>query len=401
MINLEVKMSEQKSYFNDSYITEFYANIIEVVPYDGKYAIILDKSYFYPESGGQPSDLGTINGIEIVFVTEENGNVLHIMQNQLSTGPANCQINWGHRFDNMQQHTGQHILSACFYKLYSGETSSFHIGKDSSTIEISVDSFDNEMIEKIELLANHIVFNNTAITANIVDKQELASFPLRKQPQVESNIRIITIEGCDCSPCGGTHVSRTGEVGLIKIKRQEKLKNSYKFEFVCGNRALNDYTNKNYIINRLSSYLSTPEQAIESAYLKFTEDYKSLQKQLSQLRSEIVNYDVQQLQQSVLHIKDLKVIVKVFENRDFNDIKLISQALILSPSTIALLATKAQSSQLIFARSENIETNMNNLLKVVLPLINGKGGGSPKAAQGGGIGDVDAALMAALDVLKA
>jgi alanyl-tRNA synthetase len=394
-------MSEQKLYFYDSYVTEFQANIIEVIPYMGKYAILLDKSYFYPESGGQPSDLGTINGIEIEYVTEENGSVLHVTQNQLSTGPANCQINWNHRFDNMQQHTGQHILSACFYKLYSGETSSFHIGKDSSTIEIGVESFDCDMIEKIEALSNHIVFNNTAITADIVDKQDLATFPLRKQPQVESNIRIITIEDCDCSPCGGTHVSSTGEVGLIKIKRLEKLKNSYKFEFVCGNRALKDYTNKNYLVNKLSSHLSTPEQEIENAYLKFAEDYKYLQKQLSQLRSEVVRNDVQQLQQNALNINGVIVISKIFENRDFSDVKLISQALILSPSTIALLATKGQNCQFIFARSENIETNMNNLLKAILPILNGKGGGSPKAAQGGGVGDVEAALMAAFDILKA
>jgi alanyl-tRNA synthetase len=394
-------MREQKLYFYDSYVVEFQANIIEVIPYMDKYAILLDKSYFYPESGGQPADLGTINGTEIEYVTEENGYILHVTKNQLSTGPANCQINWIHRFDNMQQHTGQHILSACFYKLYSGETSSFHIGKDSSTIEIDVESFDSDMIEKIEALSNHIVFNNTPISADIVDKQDLAAFPLRKQPQVESNIRIITIKDCDCSPCGGTHVGNTGEVGLIKIKRLEKLKNSYKFEFVCGNRALKDYTNKNYLVNKLSSHLSTPEQEIESAYLKVAEDYKYLQKQLSQLRSEVVSYDVQQLQQNALNINGTMVISKVFENRDFSDVKLISQALISSPSTIALLATKGQNCQLIFARSENIDTNMNNLLKTILPLLKGKGGGSPKAAQGGGTGDAEVALIAALDILKA
>lgn len=393
-------MSDQKLYFNDSYITEFLANIIEVIPYKDKHAILLDKSYFYPESGGQPSDLGIINGVEVEYVTEENGNVMHITQNQLSIGPANCKINWSHRFDNMQQHTGQHIISACFYKLFGGETSSFHIGKDSSTIEIDVESFDSVMIEKIEALANSIVFNNITVSANIVDKETLSALPLRKQPKVESNIRIITIEDIDYSPCGGTHISRTGEIGLIKIKRLEKLKNSYKFEFVCGSRALKDYANKNYIVNKLGAHLSTPEQEIESAYLKFTEDYKNLQKQLSQLRSEVVNYDVQQLQQNAFNLNDAKVIIKTFENRDFNDIKLISQALISSPSTIALLASKGQTCQLIFARSEDIETNMNNLLKAILPLLNGKGGGSPKAAQGGGVGDVETALMTALDMLK-
>jgi alanyl-tRNA synthetase len=300
----------------------------------------------------------------------------------------------------MQQHTGQHILSACFYKLYHGETSSFHIGKDSSTIEISVESFDNDQVEKIEALANHIVFNNTAITADIVDKEALAAFPLRKQPQVESNIRVISIEDCDCSPCGGTHVKRTGEIGLIKIKKIEKLKNSYKFEFVCGNRALKDYTYKNYLINKLGAHFSAPEQEIENAFFKSTEDYKNLQKQLSQLRAEVIHYDSQQLQQSALNINDIKLIIKIFDNRDFNDVKLIAQALVSYPSTIALLAAGNQSCQLIFARSENIDVSMNDLLKTILPLLNGKGGGSPKSAQGGGVGDVDAALDSAVETLK-
>ncbi|MDF2532832.1 MAG: hypothetical protein K0Q65_2413 [Clostridia bacterium] len=393
-------MSEQKLYYYDSYVTEFQANIIDVIPYEDKYALILDKSYFYPESGGQPADIGTINDMEIVYVTEGQGSILHIVQKQAAVGSANCRINWKHRFDNMQQHTGQHILSACFYKLYDGETSSFHIGKDSSTIEISVESFDHDKVEKIEALANHIVFNNTAVTADIVDKKELAAFPLRKQPQVESNIRIISIEDCDCSPCGGTHVNRTGEIGLIKVKKIEKMKNSYKFEFVCGSRALKDYTYKNYLINKLGAHFSAPEQEIENAFFKSNEDYKNLQKQLSQLRTEVIHYDSQQLQQSAQDINGVKLISKIFENRDFNDVKLIAQAMVSNPSTIALLAAGTQSCQLIFARSENINVNMNDLLRTILPLLNGKGGGSPKSAQGGGIGDIAAALGSAEETLK-
>jgi alanyl-tRNA synthetase len=394
-------MSTQKLYYFDSYVTEFQANIVEVMPYEDKFAVFLDKSYFYPESGGQPSDSGTINGIDIVYVTEKQDKLLHIIKNQIEPGPATCQINWNHRFDNMQQHSGQHILSACFYKLYSGETSSFHIGKDSSTIEIDIQNFDTAMVEKIEELANSIIYSNKAITAEIVDKEALSALPLRKQPQVDSNIRIITIEDCDCSPCGGTHVNRTGEIGIVKIKKFEKLKSSYKFEFICGSRALKDYRYKNNFINVLCSNLSAPEHDIESAYIKFTEDYKNLQKQVSQLRTEVVNYDVQQFQQCAENINGTKVISKIFENRDFNDVKLIAQALIATPSTIVLLATKGQNNQLIFSRSEDIDINMNILLKNILPLLNGKGGGSPKSAQGGGTGDIDAAINAAIDLLKA
>lgn len=393
-------MNSQKQYYFDSYLTDFQANIIEVLPYEDKFAIVLDKTYFYPESGGQPSDRGTINGEEIIYVTEEQGRTLHITQKMLQPGPAHCNIDWNVRFDNMQQHSGQHILSACFFKLFNGETSSFHIGKDSSTIEIDVESFDSTMAEQIEALANSIIYKNTAITASILDKEALAALPLRKQPKVDSNIRIISIEDCDCSPCGGTHVKSTGEIGIIKIKKLEKLKSSYKFEFVCGKRALLDYTYKNYVINSLCTHLSAPEHDVENAFIKFTEDYKGLQKQISALRSEVVSYDIQQLQLQAMDIGNIKVIAKVFDNREFNDVKLIAQGIVSSPSNIALLASRGQNCQLIFARSENISTDMNSLLKGILPMLNGKGGGSPKAAQGGGSGDIDGALAAAIERLK-
>jgi alanyl-tRNA synthetase len=393
-------MNTQKYYYTDSYITDFQANIIEAIPYDDKFAIRLDKTYFYPESGGQPCDRGTINGEEIVSIIESQGVTLHITQNKLQEGLAHCHIDWDVRFDHMQQHSGQHILSACFYKLFNGETSSFHIGKDSSTIEIDIESFDHNMAEQIEEMANGIIYKNTSITASIVDKDTLAALPLRKQPKVDSNIRIIDIKDCDCSPCGGTHVNSTGEISIIKIKKFEKLKSSYKFEFLCGKRALKDYTYKNYVINKLSAYLSSPDSDIESAFNKLTDDYKGLQKQVSSLRSELISYDVEQLFLQASDIGNAKVITKVFDNREFNDVKLIAQGLASKPSSIALLASKGQNCQMIFARSEDITVDMNHLLKSILPVLNGKGGGSPKAAQGGGSGDIDAALAAVVEALK-
>lgn len=394
-------MSNQKLYYEDSYVTEFEAHIIEVLPYEKQYALILDRTYFYPESGGQPADSGWINDAEISYVTEKEGKTLHITSHQLPLGPVQCKINWEPRFDHMQQHSGQHILSASFYKLYGGETSSFHISKESSTIEIDIAHFDAVMAEELEKTVNEAVYQNTPVAASIVSKEELAALPLRKQPQVDSNIRIISMEGIDCTPCGGTHVKATAEIGIIKIKKWEKLKSSYKFDFVCGRRALRDYTYKNYLVNKLGMQLSAKESDIENAFLKFTEDYKSLQKQLSQLRSEMVEIETQRLFEEAVEWEGRKIVCRSFDNREFNDIKLIAQALAAAPSHIVLLAAKGANSQLIFSRSEDVEINMNNLLKAILPLLSGKGGGSPKSAQGGGTGDVEAALSAAVEKLKA
>jgi alanyl-tRNA synthetase len=394
-------MDTQKLYYFDSYKTEFEARIIDIVPYNNKYAVILDETYFYPESGGQPSDIGTINNVGISYVTEEGDRILHIVDNRLEIGAAKCTIDWSNRLDSMQQHSGQHILSACFYKLYQGETSSFHIGKETVTIEIDVENFDAEMAEQVEDMANEMIYQNLSVSTDIVDRERLSQLPLRKQPKVESNIRIVNIEDCDCTPCGGTHVKATGEIGMIKLKKWEKLKSSHKFEFVCGGRALKDYRYKNSLVNKLGAYLSAPEQDVEKAYLKFTEEYKNLQRQLSQLRNEMVSVDAQRLLNESIDIKGLKVISKVFENRDFNDIKLIAQTIVANPSHIALLAVNNKNAQLIFTRSDDVEIDMNGLLKSVLPSIGGKGGGSSKAAQGGGTGDIEAALSAAITSLKA
>lgn len=394
-------MSTKKLYHIDSYKTEFQANIIEVIPYKDKYAVIMDETYFYPESGGQPSDIGTINNISISHVLEENGKILHIADDKLELGSASCKIEWDNRFYGMQQHSGQHILSACFYKLYQGETSSFHIGQDTATIEIDVESFDADMAEQVEEMANNMIYNNHPVNTYIVDKDKLTLLHLRKQPKVESNIRIVDMEGCDCTPCGGTHVKNTGEIGLIKIKRWEKLKSSYKFEFICGKGALKDYRYKNALINRLGSYLSASEQDVEKAFLKFSEEQKNLQKQIYQLRNELVNYDAHSLMEQSVQIGGLRIISRILENRDFNEIKLIAQTIVASPSHIVLLATDSEASRLIFTRSDDTEINMNNLLKSILPIINGKGGGNSKIAQGGGSGDVKAALASALESLKA
>lgn len=393
-------MSDQKLYYYDSYKTEFQANIIEVLPYGEQFALVLDKTYFYPESGGQPADIGFINDATIVDVIEKDDKTLHITEVQPEPGPANCRLNWVRRFDHMQQHSGQHILSACFYRLFRGETSSFHISQESSTIEIDVTSFDAAMAEQLEKLANEYVFRSLPISAEIVDQQKLKSLPLRKQPQVESDIRIVTIEECDCTPGGGTHVRNTGEIGLIKLRKWEKLKSSYKFDFVCGNRGLKDYTNKNYLVNKLSAHLSAPEAEVEKAFLKLTEDYKALQKQISQLRTEIVAFEVQELLAGAEAVNGCKVVHKVYDNRAFNDVKLIAQGIASQPGHIALLASSNENQQLIFTCAQDVTANMNNILKEALPFINGKGGGSPKAAQGGGCGDIHQAMSCALDSIR-
>ncbi|MFZ5352915.1 MAG: alanyl-tRNA editing protein [Bacillota bacterium] len=377
-------MHTKKIYFDDSYTVDFEANILKVQNYKDKYAVILDKTAFYPESGGQPADKGSINGIKVVDVIEEDQAVLHIIESPFASQKAVCSIDWERRIDHMQQHTGQHILSACFYKLYGGNTSSFHIGSDYATIEIDITEFNEDMAAAIEDMANKAIYANLPVYASIVDPETLQKLPLRKMPRVESNIRIVEIEDFDFSPCGGTHVKSTGEIGIIKIRRWEKLKSSYKFEFVCGMRALTDYRLKNAAIYYLGAAMSVRDAEVITAFDKLNDSLSELQKQCSILRNELLDIEAGKNMDNAEEYKEIKIITKLYEKKDINDVKLMAQNIVKNPSFIVLMAAVNNAVQAVFARSEDVDLDASSLLKKVLPIINGRGGGSPKLAQGGG-----------------
>lgn len=207
----------EKLYLKDPYIKEFDANVISCIPYRDKYAVVLDKTAFYPEGGGQPSDTGYIDEYNVIHVLEENEQILHIVNDEISTKKVNCRIDWNRRYDFMQQHTGQHILSHCFLKLFNGNTDSFHLSDNSVSIEIDIINFTDEDLAVLEDMANDIIYSNLPVTSKIVNEKELNQFTLRKLPSVKDNIRIVSIGNIDHNPCGGTHVMRTGEVGIIKV----------------------------------------------------------------------------------------------------------------------------------------------------------------------------------------
>jgi alanyl-tRNA synthetase len=284
----------------------------------------------------------------------------------------------------MQQHTGQHILSACFEKLLNGSTDSFHMGKDIVSIEIGIESFSSNDGLHIENMANDIIYSNLPVTARVVTNEELSSIPLRKKPKVTENIRIVEVKDFDYSPCGGTHVSATGEVGMIKLKGWEKCKGGFRFTFVCGYRALKDYSLLNSITKALGEKLSVRDYDIVEAIGKLQNDCKITQKQLLTVTQELIKYEAAQLLAESSQIGGIKLVSKILEGRSFNDVKLLAQNLTQAPGVIALLACRNETAQVLFTRSEDISVDMNNLIKAVFPIIDGKGGGNARTAQGGG-----------------
>ena len=377
-------MRTERLYNDDPYLTEFEAKVLEALPYEDKYAIVLDQTAFYPEGGGQPYDTGYLDDAKVLQVIEKDGDVFHIVDKQLQTKEVKGFIDWSRRFDLMQQHTGQHILSACFEKLLKGSTDSFHMGKDIISIEININNFSANDAQRLENMANDIIYSNLPVTTSVVTNEELRSLSLRKMPKVTENIRIVEIKEVDYSPCGGTHVRATGEVGMIKIKSWEKCKGGIRFIFVCGSRALKDYNMKNSIIRTLGERFSVRDSDIVEAVDKVLRDFRNTEKLLSAATQELLKVEADNIIKECPIVGSIRLVNRIFNNKSINDAKLLAQYLTQVPGIIALLACKNENAQVIFTRSEDVDIDMNALFKTVLHIIDGKGGGNSRTAQGGG-----------------
>ncbi|KPU46243.1 alanine--tRNA ligase [Oxobacter pfennigii] len=393
----------EKIYLNHPYTSNFTANITDVIEQNGQFFVILDRTAFYPEGGGQPSDAGLIGELKVSYVYEENDIIYHQVDRKPETlKDVQCSIDWERRFDHMQQHCGQHILSAAFLKILDGATAGFHLGEEYVSVDISIDELKDEDAVKAEDAANEIIQRNLPVKLHYPEIHELESFNLRKQPSVEENIRIVEVSDFDFSPCGGTHPAFTGEIGLIKIRRWEKYKDSIRVEFLCGNRAIKDYRWKNSYVNEISKLLSSKDTEVLENVKKAVADLHGANKDIKNFKDKLLSYEAAELYNNAEILGKVKIIKQMYENREFKELVSLSGKIIKLPHSIALLGLKSQNAQMIFARSEDLNISMNDLFKEVLPLINGKGGGSPKSAQGGGtdISNLESALQSAYLILK-
>ena len=279
----------KKLYLDNPYLREIDARITSKAYENGKYYLKLNRTIFYPHlSGGQPGDKGTINGIQVLEVYEENSDIIHVIKENIHSDKVTLNIDWENRLDNMQQHTGQHLLSAAFYKLFNGETIGFHIGHDYVYIDVSLPELSEDDAEKIELYTNRIITSNFEIKSYYIEKEDVSKIPVRKKPIVNSNIRIVEIDNIDFSPCAGTHLRNTGELGLIKIRKWEKYKGNIRIEFVCGNRAFNDYSWEHKAIKNISLLLTSKDTNIFDKVQILYNQKEELEKENAKLKQELL-----------------------------------------------------------------------------------------------------------------
>lgn len=374
-------------YYDNAYLTEFKSEVVDRTTVDDRPAVILAQSAFYPTSGGQPHDTGTLNNRAVIDVQVGNGSVLHVLDGRLDNAEITGRINWARRFDHMQHHTGQHILTRAFIETASAETLSFHLSENSVTIDIDATDIPLRDIDAAEDLANKIITDNLSVRAWFPSPEELNDINLRKvSEKVTGDLRVVDIGGFDVTACGGTHVAHTGEIGMIKVMGIERNKSNMRIEFTCGQRALHDYRQKHRLLSDLSNNLTTGIFEIPGIIDKTREENKALQREVRSLRQELLGYRAQDLWAQATRREPFVLVTVVLEDADKGDLQILAGKLVENQNTLAMLGLPGESCHFVFARSEDLDIDVVPLLKTALAVLGSdRGGGRPTMAQGGGV----------------
>lgn len=382
-------MKEKRIYYNNSYINSFEATVSELYRDNSKNCLVLDKTAFYPESGGQPCDFGTIDGISVPDVFErEDGEIIHIVSEpgDFKTGDKIYgKIDCERRFDHMQQHTGQHVLSGVFMNDFSSQTVGFHLGKTFSTIDLDNPDLSPDKIIEAEKKANKILFENRHINIKYMEEKDAKDL-LRKEIERDGLYRVIEIEGFDLSACGGTHCKNTGEVGLILIKGLEKLKNKLRIEFYCGFRALSLFRDYDLVMGEISKKFSVGYQDLVSKMDKLVADNKNYIKNLKILKEKSIEGEIENIYNSAMVIKNkIRYIKGFYKDKNIQDLKSLARSIEdRFNDTVLFLATDSDPVNILVTRTKDVNINLVEIMKSFSKDYSGKGGGKPDFFQGGG-----------------
>jgi len=383
-------MSTQRLYYHDSFLYSFDAQVIESFQREGRHAVVLDRTAFYPTSGGQVHDTGRLvledrrEVLVLEVADDEDGRVFHFVSEPVAAGMvAHGEVDAVRRRDHIQQHSGQHVLSAAFIRLFNIPTVSFHMGADSCTIDLDSSGLSPTQAEQAERLANEVVLEDREVEIRFVPLDEARGLELRKlPPQRAGDLRLIDIKDFDLTACGGTHVRSTGQVGAILLRKTEKVKQGVRVEFVCGLRAVTtarkDYSTLTDAAGLCSAHIYDVPQQIR----KSLDEAKAAGKAQHKLLEELAELTAQRLLEKASG--SLRVITDVFPERDAVFIKLLAQKLTAcNAGVVALLAAGDRQPALVFAQSPGLKSNMGQLLKEVMAQLGGRGGGTEDMAQGG------------------
>jgi alanyl-tRNA synthetase len=399
----------ERLYYRDSHLTEFDARVTSVAEAGagGRVAVTLDRTAFYPTGGGQPTDTGTLGGARVVECVDEEGGrgVLHLVEGAPAPevgALVRGRVDWPRRLDHIQQHTGQHILSQAFVELFGAQTRGFRMMSEASEIDVELADPSDERVERAVERADEIVWGDRPVRVRQVTAEEAARMPLRRDSAREGELRIIEIEGFDLSPCGGTHAQRTGEVGLVAVRSWERAKGLTRVTFVAGARALADYRRANHTARSVASMFSAARDEAATSVARLLEEHRQLQRRTRALGELAARAEARELLEEASTISGdtvpngeasgdapaggvVRLVARVLEARDAEGLKRLASALAAHAGTVALLGSRdGADARLVFARSPDAPGDMNALMREACHALEGRGGGRPDMAQGGG-----------------
>jgi alanyl-tRNA synthetase len=372
-------------YYTDCYLREFAARILRSQAAPGGFKIYLDRTAFYPTSGGQPTDFGTIAGIPLLEAVDEGDEIAHLLSQPLELETVSGKIDWARRFDHMQQHTGQHLLSAAFGRVGDYKTVSFHLGEESSSIDLDSDRLGSRQLEEAEDAANQVVFEDRPVRISFQPAGQASRLDLRKPTSREGEVRLVEVEGFDLSACGGTHVNRTGAVGLILLRKVERMKGLTRVEFVCGGRAHRQARRDFRVLSEAARMFSAALDTVPELIAKQGQELREAIQGRERLLERLAEYQAKELWQAAPVVAGRRVVRQVFPAEESPAVKLLAHALAKLPSAVALLAVKGEPSKLFFAQAPGGTLEMGGTLKQTLTKFGGKGGGGRDFAQGRGL----------------
>ncbi|HXG88294.1 MAG TPA: DHHA1 domain-containing protein [Vicinamibacterales bacterium] len=390
-------------YYTDSHLTQFDAVVTSCQSQDGRIEVILQQTAFYPTSGGQPFDTGTIGDARVLDVVDrDDGEIVHVVDRMLTPGATRAaSIDWPRRLDHMQQHTGQHVLSASFDRLFGVRTESFHLGAASASIDLAREVTARE-IEAAEDEANRVVWGDRPVAIRYATAEEAAAMPLRKESARTGPLRLIDVEDFDLSACGGTHVARTGAIGIIATGSSEKLRGGSRVEFLCGGRALGRFREWRDALAAAMRHLSVAPSELAAGIERIQSDAKASQRTIRGLQEQLAVHQAKDLVAGGERIGQRLVIAAALDGWDAVTLKTLATAIVAAaPDAVVALFNRATPAVVIVARGGDADLDAAKVLKSLIAEFGGKGGGKPDLAQGGGLSCDAEQLVAAARTLLA
>jgi len=393
-------MSTERLNFADPYLRAFAARVIARADRDGRPAVALDRTAFYPEGGGQPADHGTLDGARVIDVqSDDAGLVWHVLDRRVERDDVEGEVDWPRRFDHMQQHHGQHLLSAAFEELFGLATLAFHLGAEYSSIDLPGE-VPEDRIEAAERRANEVIWEDRPVVTRIVMPEELATIPLRKPPVVEGPVRIVSVPDFDHSACGGTHPRSTGAVGLLHVSRRERRGAETRVEFLCGGRALEDLRRKTRLVSRLSTDLSVGAGELEETVQRIKHHEAATRKRLADNLERLLRYEALELIAWAPRAGNVPLVHTIRDDLSLADGRVLANA-IVAAGGVAVIGLRGDKAQLLVAAPAAAGVDCNAVVRTALEPVGGRGGGQPAMAQGG-VPDsalLEAAVIRAVELL--